>query len=149
MKTIILGIAAVAFSLVLAGNTQADEERMVVDPSLQGNWKIQSVSKDQGLNMDKLGQSVVAQVSATHVILPNGDRQEVKRVRLFTDDKGQPVKWIFLSDGEVLEITRDPGQPLVQVKVLALVDDRVVEEFRFVMTVENVVVNHAGEKRID
>ncbi len=142
MKSTIRTIAAVAFSLILTGSSQADEERREVEPSLQGIWRLHSFSKDEGLNMESMANNTLVRVSAAEMRFPDGKRCAVQRVRLFTDDQGHPVEWIFLSDGEVLEVTRDPGQPTVHVKVLMLDNDQVVEAFRFEMTVDNLTVKN-------
>jgi hypothetical protein len=147
MKTCILNIAAMALSLVLLGNSRADEEGKVVNPSLQGAWKIVTFSVDEGLNMDRVSNQIV-KVSATQVTFPSGEHFAVKRVRYFTDALGHPMAWIFLSNGLVFEVSGEPGQTPVQVKILELVNDRVIEDCRFEATIENVTVKASEARQI-
>jgi hypothetical protein len=135
MKSSILSVAAVAVTLAFAGSSRA-QERLDIDPALQGIWKVHAISTDGGRSIEYTDGKAFARVSATQVRFLNGNTYEVQRVRIFTDAKGQPGNMILLTNGELLEVTKDRGQPFVRVRVLNLVNGEVTEMGRFVISVE-------------
>ena len=122
------------FFAVLAACAEVKvEERLDIDPVLQGVWKLHITSNDGGKTLENKGGSVIARVSATTVKLVGGGLLVAEKIVIFKDNAGNPGNMIMFRNGVVWVITKKPDQSYVLVQCMV---DGKKESLRLLVTVE-------------
>jgi hypothetical protein len=111
------------------------EERIGLDPVLQGVWNMVAVSSDQGKTIEPVTPPVaVAHAFASRIKFADGSMVHVQKV-LIVDVNGVPGNLALLTNGNMLAFTKEPGQIYTLVQLFQGTGDASRETMRYLIFV--------------
>jgi hypothetical protein len=109
-----LGVTLV---VLLAGSpVRAGDERLDIDPAVQGVWLLHATSKDEGKTIDLAKGEVFCRVTATKVKFPDGQELVAEKIHIVRDADGNPGNLIRFHNGTIWAVTKKPGQEFILVQ---------------------------------
>lgn len=125
---VILSVAATA----LGGEA---EERIGLDPVLQGVWNMVAVSSDEGRTIEPVTPPIpVAHAFGSRIKFADGAMVHVEKV-LIVDVNGVPGNVALLTNGNMLAFTKEPGQIYTLVQLFQGVGEAARETARYLIFV--------------
>lgn len=116
------------------------QERIGLDPVLRGVWNVYCVSDDDGETIKWLREDKepveFALARATSITFSDGKKVNIDKVVVSKDKDGNPANLVSLENGNILAISKQPGQALVLVQLYKMDDEgEMVEDSRMIMAV--------------
>lgn len=134
ISTLMAALVVICLTTVASvAKTPKMEERIGLDPALQGVWTIIATADANGDNVKKMDEPFqFAQVTASRVKFITGGEATFTKVMISEDNQGNPMNVALLSSGWFWFITKPNGQPFVLVQT---VDPDGKQQDRWMITV--------------
>ena len=128
-------VALVLVSAAAAAFGGEPEERIGLDPVLQGVWNMVAVSSDRGRTIEPVTPPIaVAHAFASRIKFADGSMVHVEKV-MIVDVDGVPGNIALLTNGNMLAFTKEPGQIYTLVQLFQGVGEAARETARYLIFV--------------
>jgi hypothetical protein len=112
------------------------DERLDIDPVLQGEWQLHATSRDQGKTVAWV-QGAFCRVTATKVRFVDGDELVAEKIIIVKDRERKPSNIIWFTNGTIWCVSKKLGQKYILVQKCEMDGKAAKETFRFLVSVRD------------
>lgn len=136
MKSLFLTtcLCLAACTAVATPPAHALEERLDIDPAVQGLWVLHATSDDRGKTIEYHDAPAFCRVSAAAVRFADGREMRVKSVHILHNDDGRPYNIIRFENDTLWAVSKPEGGAFILIQVLG--GEQMEETFRLLVTAE-------------